>query len=512
MDARSHPRRPRIISIVSLLSRILHAPGFLYGYDIGATSFVLHLLLQPDTHHHESALPAPLWWDDFVHQPVLQGLLVGSVSAGALLGSHVVLFHLAAWISRRSELRVAALLYMLGSFLNVLSGTLCRFQVFGAYLLVLGRLVFGLGVGFVMHGAPTYMAEMAPSSIRGAVVSAKETVIVTGIVVGYFVGNLTLDWTHLYLYSGLVSLPFLLLTLCIPRSKRWLLMHGRVDEAKHAMQFVYKGDVTAEFELLAVHLLPGENAPQADSAASAPHIRLCAPQLRPSLVAALGLIVLQQLSGQPSVLSYVTVLLASAGWNGSASVVTSLLMAAASTATVLLVDRFGRTRLLSVSCLVVGLSALLLAVSYYGNASSTSLKDEWGAWQQSIVLVAVFAYIGGYQLGFGPITWLIVSEVFPQDVRGIATALGVELNYLLNFAVQFLIPLMVTRLGWGTTFLLFAASMAGGWVFVQTFIPETTGLSLEEIHQRHSTDASDLNDQRHGGDIGAALTETSPLL
>ena len=120
-----------------------------------------------------------------------QGMLISAVSLGALFGSHLILL----WhsIGRRMELRVSATLYLVGNLLNVLSGTWLN----SLAALVMGRLIFGIGVGFTMHGAPAYMAEMCPPEIRGAVVSAKETVIVAGIVVGYATGNSlpSSEWT-----------------------------------------------------------------------------------------------------------------------------------------------------------------------------------------------------------------------------------------------------------------------------------------------------------------------------
>jgi len=244
--------------------------GFLYGYDIGATSFVLSMMLADRDHDH--------WWHNF--PKVQQGLMVSCLAFGALIGSHIVLTCLATTIGRRKEIRVAATLYIVGTMFNVMSGTVLatsgsfewpprwyRSEEYYAYeytsmgfgwgltTLLLGRLFYGAGVGFIMHGAPTYMAEMSPSHVRGALVSAKETVIVFGIVVGMLMGDLQSDypanWTDLYGYSILFAVPMLALTFKIPRSKRWLLMKGYREEAKQSMQFVYKGNVEDEFEKMA---------------------------------------------------------------------------------------------------------------------------------------------------------------------------------------------------------------------------------------------------------------------
>ena len=117
------------------------------------------------------------------------------------MGSHIVLVYLAKSIGRRKEMRVAASLYIIGAMLNIMSGTVLANTPVGPHgfgigivTLIAGRLFYGAGVGFIMHGAPTYMAEMSPSRVRGTVVSAKETVIVFGIVVGMLMGDLMSDY------------------------------------------------------------------------------------------------------------------------------------------------------------------------------------------------------------------------------------------------------------------------------------------------------------------------------
>ena len=212
--------------------------GFLYGYDIGATSFVLSMMRADRDYDH--------WWHNF--SKVQQGLFVSCLAFGALIGSHIVLTFLATSIGRRKEIRIAATLFIVGAMLNVMSGTiLATTGVFqwpprwythngdgsdeyysyeytsigfgwGLLSLLVGRLLYGAGVGFIMHGAPTYMAEMSPSHVRGAVVSAKETVIVFGIVVGMLMGDLQSDypsnWTGAYRINNNIVIC-LHTTLCV---------------------------------------------------------------------------------------------------------------------------------------------------------------------------------------------------------------------------------------------------------------------------------------------------------
>ena len=287
-------------------------------------------------------------------------------------------------------------------------------------------------------------------------------------------------------------------------------MHGLRGEALKSMQFVYKGNVQEEFEIMAASIQ--ESSPNQGNHGTLVHPHdqvdaigpsLWAPSYRQAMVASMGLIIFQQCSGQPSILSYATVLFQAAGWSGNASVVSAILMMAASMSTVLLVDRLGRKQMLGICCVVMMTALSALSTSFWGWDDDGGV--DFGRRQKLVILLAMFVYIGGYQLGFGPITWCIVSEVFPMEIRGRALAFGVELNYLLNFLVQFTFPIVQDSLGWGPTFCLFAIILAFAFFFIRLFVPETTGLTLEEIQLRMVQKAG-TNEEGH------RPNEKAPLL
>ena len=118
---------------------------------------------------------------------------------------------------------------------------------------------------------------------------------------------------------------------------------------------------------------------------------------------------------------------------------------------------------------------------------------SWGI-QNLVILCAMFFYIAGYQVGFGPITWCIVSETFPLEIRGKAIALGLEMNYFLNFSVQFIFPTLLEKLGWGCTFCFFGVVLAFAFFYIQGCVPETTGLTLEEIQAKIFGENGDKED------------------
>mmetsp|Transcript_22118 Transcript_22118/g.54728 ORF Transcript_22118/g.54728 Transcript_22118/m.54728 type:complete len:611 (+) Transcript_22118:296-2128(+) len=504
--------------------------GFLYGYDIGATSFVLSMMRADRDYDH--------WWHNF--SKVQQGLFVSCLAFGALIGSHIVLTFLATSIGRRKEIRIAATLFIVGAMLNVMSGTiLATTGVFqwpprwythngdgsdeyysyeytsigfgwGLLSLLMGRILYGAGVGFIMHGAPTYMAEMSPSHVRGAVVSAKETVIVFGIVVGMLMGDLQSDypanWTDLYGYSILFAVPMLLLTFRIPRSKRWLLMKGYKEEARQSMQFVYKGNVEDEFERMAENLNTlccnhGRNEtpdigmsvsmaesvntkkeePEDDESNSQPD-SIWASKFRNIMGIGMGLLLAQQFSGQPCVLAYSRVLFEAAGWSGNTSVITVTIMGVVSSFTVTQVDRLGRKKLLMAGSSVMLFAVTFLAIGFWGWDENSSGK--LGHFKKNLVLWSMFLFISGYQIGFGPISWTVLSEIYPTEIRGSAMALSVEVNFFAKFLTQFLFPVIQDMLGWGTTFVVFFFTILSGLVFVYYKVPETKGMTLEEIQAK----------------------------
>ena len=330
----------------------------------------------------------------------------------------------------------------------------------------------------------------------------------------------------------------LFLTFKIPRSKRWLLMKGHREEAKESMRFVYHGDVDDEFERMATAMgglccrpndaaddsgddevsvysnMDGDqiiadpnedyhggvgdddrnvpsnhtgistlNTPAPSGISSSGDDEppsLWSPEYRRVMLIGVGLLVFQQFSGQPSVLAYSRVLFAAAGWKGHTSVVTVIIMGITSCFTVSLVDRVGRKGLLSAGCMIMASSILVLAYGFWGWDEDVKLSNA----KKQAVLWSMFIYIAGYQVGFGPITWTVLSEIYPSEIRGTAMAFSVEVNFLSKFLCQLTFPIIQDILGWGCTFLLFTCFIVLSLIFILFKVPETKGLSLEEIQLR----------------------------
>lgn len=271
-------------------------------------------------------------------------------------------------------------------------------------------------------------------------------------------------------------------------------MQGLDQEAYESMRFIYNGDIGKEFENLVDTVCTGYISPSTATNKREPS--LLDRKYRKAIFASMGLIVFQQISGQPSILSYSTVLFEAVGWSGNASVVSSVLMMITSANTVMLVERVGRKFLLRAGSLIMMVALFALSAAFWNWEEIADVEDGLGSTQKLVILCAMFCYIAGYQVGFGPITWCIVSETFPLEIRGKAIALGLEMNYGLNFAVEFIFPTLQEKLGWGRTFGVFCVVLALAFFYIRAYVPETAGLTLEEIQSRLCDDDGDEGDGR----------------
>ncbi|KAH8099084.1 hypothetical protein JL720_2063 [Aureococcus anophagefferens] len=448
------------------VARIFFFPalgGLLFGYDIGATSYVL-------TQLQSAKFSGVSWYDLVARSSALQGLVADD-------------------LGRRRELLLGAAL-ALGAACEFLGGGVGPYESGagdGLFLLVLGRFVYGVGCGFVMHGAPSYIAEMSPAAIRGTLVSLKEAAIVVGICLGYGLGFALRETAGGWRYTYAASIPLALLlywgAYCLPPSARWLSLKGDAAGARASLTFVYPND-DALLEAAVAELDDGGGGGD-DGARGEPRSLLDA-KYRRALTAGLGVVLLQQLTGQPSVLYYASTIFDAAGIGTVATVFVGVFKLFATLFAVVTVDRRGRRELLFVGVGSMFLALAALALAFYDFDPSGGFSAQKGA-----IVGLIFVYIAGYQVGFGPIAWLLISEVFPLEVRGQAVALAVQANFASNMLVSFLFPVAQTGLKallgstWYLTVLfgIFAVLDLYALHFINRNVPETKGMTLEEIER-----------------------------
>ncbi|XP_057456866.1 D-xylose-proton symporter-like 2 [Lotus japonicus] len=444
--------------------------GLLYGYDIGATSCA--------TISIESSTLSGITWYNLSSVEI--GLVTSGSLYGALIGS-VLAFNIADFLGRRRELLVAALMYLVGALVTALAP---NFPV-----LVVGRLVFGIGIGLAMHAAPMYIAETAPTPIRGQLISLKEFFIVLGILAGYGIGSLLVDtvagWRYMYGVGSPVAIIMGIGMWWLPASPRWLLL--RAIQGKGDIQNLKDTAISCLCQLRgqAIH----DSAPQQvdeilgelsylGEEKEASLRDMFQGKCKKALLIGGGLVLFQQITGQPSVLYYAASILQSAGFSLASdatrvSILLGVFKLIMTGVAVVVVDRLGRRPLLlgGVSGMVI---SLFLLGSYYIFLDNAAV----------VAVVGLLLYVGCYQISFGPIGWLMISEIFPLRLRGRGLSIAVLVNFGANALVTFAFSPLKALLGAGILFYIFCAIAVASLVFIFFVIPETKGLTLEEIEAK----------------------------
>ncbi|XP_078438354.1 D-xylose-proton symporter-like 2 [Wolffia australiana] len=444
--------------------------GLLYGYDIGATSGATISL-------ESSTLSGTSWYD---LSTVEIGLQVSGSLYGALIGSCLA-YAVTDFLGRRRELIFASVLYFLGAILTALAPSFP--------LLVVGRLIFGIGIGLAMHAAPMYIAETSPSQIRGRLISLKELLIVFGMLLGYVASNLYVEkvggWRYMYASSSLFSLIMGIGMWWLPPSPRWLLLcaiqsNGNSEAVKgNAMSCLCRlrgwprdSSSSEEINGIILELSHSQNENQAGFR------EIFQGKCLKALIIGVGLVFFQQVTGQPSVLYYAATILKSAGFSAASdatrvSILLGLLKFLMTGVAVIAVDRLGRKPLLLGGVSGIVLSLLLLS-SYYLVLNNAPL----------LAVVALLLYVGCYQLSFGPIGWLMISEIFPLRLRGRGLSIAVLVNFASNALVTFAFSPLEALVGTGLLFAGFGVIGVLSLAFIFFLVPETKGLTLEEIEAK----------------------------
>jgi sugar porter (SP) family MFS transporter len=451
--------------------------GALFGYDIGATSGALLSMSSP-------TLSGTDWYN---LSPLQSGLIVSLSLGGALIGSVAALLY-GDQLGRKKELLLASSLYATASLIVAASPG-------GLPGVLSGRLLYGLGIGFAMHAAPAYIAETAPSKVRGLLISLKEAFIVGGILAGYATSYIFVNevggWRNMYACAAVPALLAFAGVYTLPESPRWLALSGaKVSDITDAL-IRTKGSkgsssnansnaslvVEREVEDIVQAM---SNSPRAIKSSIFDLSEVLRPENRRPLAIGLSLMLFQQITGQPSVLYYAAKIFQAAGFGEAAeatgvSIILGTFKLIMTGVAVVTVDNWGRRPLL-----LYGVSALTASLLFLAAASSSTLglPDGLAAWTN---LGALLIYVGAYQVSFGPISWLLVGEVFPLKVRGQAIALASLTNFGSNFLVSLLLPSVQEMYGPASTYLIFSLIGMVAVVVIYKIVPETKGKSLEEI-------------------------------
>ncbi|XP_021900186.1 LOW QUALITY PROTEIN: D-xylose-proton symporter-like 2 [Carica papaya] len=368
----------------------------------------------------------------------------------------------------RRELILAAFLYLAGALVTSVARDFI--------ILVTGRFVYGIGIGLAMHAAPVYIAETAPSQIRGQLISLKEFFIVLGMVGGYGIGSLLIDvvagWRYMYGASTPLAVIMVIGMWCLPPSPRWLLLcavQGKGDiqalrEAAICCLCQLRGQAIGDSALQQVDGILAELSLVGEEK-EVTLAEIFRGKCLKALVIGVGILVFQQITGQPSVLYYAASILQSAGFSAASDATrVSLLLGFLK----LMMSSYNLYILFG--CQVI---SLFLLGSYY-----IFLDTPF------IAVLALLLYVGCYQLSFGPIGWLMISEIFPLRLRGRGLGIAVLVNFGANALVTFAFSPLKELIGAGLLFYMFGGIAVLSLFFIFFIVPETKGLTLEEIEAK----------------------------
>ena len=407
----------------------------------------------------------------------VKGFVISSALTGCIIGGALAGF-IAKSLGRRSGLIISAAIITLSA-LGAWQPEL--FNIFGTlpvYSFLIYRIIGGIGIGLASLLSPMYIAEISPASIRGKLVSWNQFAIVSGMVIIYFVnymiarsGNeawLTSDGWRWMFFSGVIpSLIFLILLLLIPETPRYLMIKGKDEDALKTIIKIsgIKGAHQMREEIR--ETLHEKNAPWLSFGL---------------MIIVLGIIlsVLQQFVGINVVLYYAGNIFRNMGSSTDTSLLQTIIVGAINmlftVIAIFTVDKFGRKPLMITGGLIMAMSMLSLGFAFY--LRQTGL----------LALFFMFLYIAGFAMSWGPVTWVILSEIFPNSIRG-AMSVPVASLWIANLIVSWTFPMLndntwlTERFNHGFSYWIYGLMCLLSALFVYKFIPETKGKSLEEIEK-----------------------------
>jgi sugar porter (SP) family MFS transporter len=432
-----------------LLVGIAALGGLLFGYDTGVISGALLFIRT-----------------EFDLSPTMQGVVAGIALVGAAVGAAFA-GSLSDRFGRQMVLVVTGLVFVIGALIAALAP--------GTSTLLVGRVIVGIGIGFASMLTPLYLAEMAPASNRGALVSLNQFAITCGILVSYVVGYLFAQAGQWRWMLALGALPGAILAagmLVLPETPRWLAGHGRMADAAAVLRRLRgdTGEVEQELNDLRTDLRrEGRLAGWSE---------LLNPVVRGPLIIGVGLAIFQQITGINTVIYFAPVIFQAAGISSASAAILAtagvgVVNVAMTVVAIRLIDSVGRRALLLTGLLGMAVCLLLLGLGFAISGSSAAL-----GWLTALSLAA---YVGFFAIGLGPVFWLLISEIFPLYIRGRGMGVATIANWGSNLLVTVTFLELIVVLGRPGTFFLYAVLTVAAYVFTWSQVKETKGLSLEAI-------------------------------
>ena len=431
-----------VVAIVASLG------GLLSGYDTGVISgallFINETWLLPDT---------------------LQGFLVSSVLIGAVIGA-ATNGVLADIFGRKKIIMTTAVIFIIGSIM-------CAFAP-NVYVLIISRIFVGFAVGIVNFVVPLYLSEISPKNLRGTLVSLYQWAITSGILFSYFINaafaQAVYNWRWM-LFAGVLPGLILFVGMCLMSdTPRWLVSKNRDNEAKAVFKKI-EPDVDSDKEIQDIKTT-------LNSEGQDKKFKFKKWMIMPFVVG-VGIMFAQICTGINTIIYYAPTIFKTAGFDSNLTAIYAttgigVVNFVMTIVAVFFTDRLGRKPLLYFGLIGVMLSLFALGTSFaFAGVLGSSLK--W------VAVGSLVTYIICFAMSLGPIGWILVSEVFPLKIRGVAMSICTVSNFAFNFFVVGSFPILLHRIGGAWTFWMFGFVSLLCIIFVYFFVPETKGISLEQI-------------------------------
>jgi SP family arabinose:H+ symporter-like MFS transporter len=426
--------------------------GLLFGYDTAVVAGAIGFIQEK---YNLSA--AMTGW---VASCALVGCMVGAMIAGVMSDK----------LGRKKVLMISGIAFAVSSLGIMLPLDLSWFIVF--------RFIGGIGIGIASMLAPMYISEIAPANIRGRLISIYQLGIVTGILLIYFVNayiagiydnawNVEQGWRWMF-GSGLIpSIIFILLLFVVPESPRWLAQENRWKEAEDILAKV-NGEEGGKMELQSIRTSLDEKP--------VPFMQLLKPGLRTALIIGVILSILSQVTGINVIMYYAPEIFKSTGDGSSSALLQTILVGGINLLMTIVaikyVDQLGRKKLL-----LIGAAGMAICLALIGYAFYSDSVEGYG------VLIGILLYISFFAISLGPLTFVVVAEIFPTHIRGRAMSVAIFFLWLSVYIVSQTFPMLLEGIGSAWTFWIYMIMSVIAFLFVLKFIPETKGKSLEEIQE-----------------------------
>ncbi|MED6130875.1 Integrin alpha chain-like protein (Alpha-int1) [Stylosanthes scabra] len=433
--------------------------GLLFGYDTGVISGAL-LYINED-------------FENVKKSYILQEVIVSMALAGAIFGAAI-----GGYINDLLGRRIATMT----ADVSFIAGSVTMAVAPSPVVIIVGRFLVGLGVGFASITAPLYIAEVSPSEIRGGLVSANCLMITGGqflsYVINYGLTKVPGTWRWMLGLAGTPAAVQLVLMMFLPESPRWLYYKDRKEEATNVLAKIYPSPrLEDEIQILEAHLEEERNKEVKVKYSDVFKLR----EIRLAFICGAGLQAFQQFVGISIIMYYSPLIIQMAGFKSnenalSLSLVISGLNAAGTVLGIYLIDITGRKKLVLGSLSgVVGALIILSGSCYVIQHGNT--KHVYGV----LAIVGLGIYILFFAPGMGPVPWILNSEIYPEEYRGICGGMSATVNWVSSVIMSTTFLSLVEAIGLGQSFMILLGITVLAIVFVIFYMPETKGLTFAEV-------------------------------